>query len=382
MLRVTRLRERILAAGPFIRDVLLAGALATAGLLELAIRGALVPGGIGLVLLMTLPLAWRRRAPLAPAVLVATAVATFGGTPTDLHLILAALPFAMYSLGAHASDRAAAAGMAVALIILWISVALGSTESAARDIVSITVVVVTAFTIGRVMRSRELSTVASVERAAVLEREREEDLRRAASDERGRIARELHDVIAHGVTVMVVQAGAADQVIERDPARAREALVAVQDAGRQALTDLRRLLGLMRDEDPLRLAPRPGLQELDALIDEMRTAGVPIEVEIQGTPRDLPAGIDLSAYRILQEALTNVLKHAGAARARVVVAYAPNAIELEVVDDGCAEKAQGHGHGLVGMRERVTLYGGTLEAGPAEGDGYRVRARLPLDVAT
>jgi len=378
---MTWLHARLTAGSPLTRDAVIAGLFAAAGLAELALRGSLLPREITVVLFMTVPLAWRRRAALASAVLVATAVATFGGTPTDLHLILAALPFAMYSLGAHASDRAAAAGMAVALITLWISVAVRSTESAARDIVSITLVVVTAFTLGRVMRGRELRSVASVERVAVLERERDEDLRHAASEERERIARELHDVIAHGVTVMVVQAGAADQIIERDPARARQALVAIQDTGRQALTDLRRLLGLVRDEDTMRLAPRPGLQELDALVDEMRKAGVPIEVEIQGTPRDLPAGIDLSAYRILQEALTNVLKHAGEARARVVVVYAPNAIELEVVDDGRAP-SHGHGHGLVGMRERVTLYGGTLEAGPAEHGGYRVRARLPLDGAT
>jgi signal transduction histidine kinase len=329
---------------------------------------------------MTVPLMWRRRAPLPSAVLVATAVAISGQTPTDLHLILAALPFAMYSLGAHASDRGAAVGVAVALAVLWTSVAIKSTENAARDIISIAVLVTTSFAIGRAFRGRELSLVASTERAAVLEHEREEDVRRAASEERGRIARELHDVIAHGVTVMVVQAGAADQIIERDPALAREALVAIQDAGRQALADLRRLLGLVRDDDTTRLAPQPGLQELDALVEGMRNAGMPIEVEIRGTPRALPAGVDLSAFRIVQEALTNVLKHAGDAQARVVVAYAPDAIELEVVDDGRTQ-ANGHGHGLVGMRERVMLYGGTLQAGPAENGGYRVLARLPLDGA-
>ncbi len=377
---MTWLRARLTAGSPPRRDAFVAVLLALAGFTELTLRGSMLPREITVVLFMTVPLAWRRRAALVSAALVATAVATFGGTPSDLHIILAALPFAMYSLGAHASDRAAAAGMTIALITLWISVAVGSTENAARDIVSIAVVVGTAFALGRAMRRRELRLVASDERAAVLEREREEDLRRAASEERGRIARELHDVIAHGVTVMVVQAGAADQIMDRDPVQARQALLAIQDTGRHALTDLRRLLGLVRDEETMRLAPRPGLQELDALIDEMRKAGVPIEVEVRGTPRDLPAGVDLSAFRILQEALTNVLKHAGEARARVVVAYTPNAIELEVVDDGRVP-SHGHGHGLVGMRERVLLYGGTLETGPVEGSGYRVRARLPLDAA-
>ncbi|MDQ2913863.1 MAG: sensor histidine kinase [Chloroflexota bacterium] len=377
---MTWLRTRLTAGSPLTWDVVIAGLFALAGLTELALRGSFLQRDIALALFMTVPLAWRRRVPLASAVSVATAVAISGQTPTDLHLILAALPFAMYSLGAHTSDRAAVGGLAIALAALWISVAIKSTENAARDVISIAVLVGTAFAVGRALRGRELRLVASAERTAVLEREREEDVHRAASEERGRIARELHDVIAHGVTVMVVQAGAADQIIEQDPARAREALVAIQDAGRQALTDLRRLLGLVRDEDTMRLAPRPGLQELDALVDEMRKAGVPIEVEIRGTPRELPAGVDLSAFRIVQEALTNVLKHAGDARARVVVAYAPNSIELEVVDDGHAQ-TKGHGHGLVGMRERVMLYGGTLQAGPADRGGYRVLARLPLDGA-
>jgi signal transduction histidine kinase len=377
---MTRLRALLRPETPLAGDAVIAGLFTVAGLTELALRTSLLPREIAVVLFMTVPLMWRRRAPLPSAVLVATAVAISGRTPTDLHLILAALPFAMYSLGAHASDRGAAVGMAVALAVLWTSVAIKSTENAARDIISIAVLVTTSFAIGRAFRGRELSLVASTERAAVLEHEREEDVRRAASEERGRIARELHDVIAHSVTVMVVQAGAADQIIEQDPARARQSLVAIQDTGRQALTDLRRLLGLVRDEDTVRLAPQPGLQELDALVDEIRKAGVSIDVEIRGTPRHLPAGVDLSAFRILQEALTNVLKHAGDAQAHVVVAYAPNAIELEVVDDGRAQTT-GHGHGLVGMQERVMLYGGTLQAGPADHGGYRVLARLPLDSA-
>lgn len=378
---MTWLRERLTAGSPLTRDALVAVLLALAGFTELTLRGWLLPREIAVVLFMTVPFIWRRRVPLLSAVLVALGVAAAGRPPTDLHLILVALPFAMYSLGAHASDRAATVGLAISLIALSLSAVATSTESAARDVVSITVVVVTAFALGRAMRSRELRTVASVERAAVLERGREADLRHAASEERARIARELHDVIAHGVTVMVVQAGAADQIMDRDPVRARQALVAIQDTGRQALTDLRHMLGLVREDDTLGFAPRPGLQELDALVDEMRSAGVPIEVEIRGTPRRLPAGVDLSAFRILQEALTNVLKHAGDARARVVVAYTPSAVELEVVDDG-REHPQGHGHGLVGIRERVLLYGGTLEAGAAREGGYRVRARLPVDAAT
>jgi signal transduction histidine kinase len=179
------------------------------------------------------------------------------------------------------------------------------------------------------------------------------------------------------VSVMVVQAGAAAEVLSRDPEKARVALMAIQDTGRQAMADLRHMLGLVREGDPLALAPRPGLEQLDLLLDQVRTAGVPVELEVRGAPRTLPGGVDVSAYRILQEALTNVLKHAGPARVRVVIAYDADAVELEVIDDGRGPQ-NGQGHGLIGMRERVALYDGTLEAGPALPSGFRVHARLAL----
>jgi signal transduction histidine kinase len=377
---VQRLRERILAADPLARDALLAGALAIAGLLELAARGALVPGEIGLALLMTVPLAWRRRSPLVSTALVMGAVAAAQRPPTELHLILAATLTAMFSLGTFAYGRAAIAGLAFALGALGTSIALSSVKSPSdllRDAVSVATVITVPFAVGRVLRGRELRLVASQERIRRLELEREAKAHRAVSDERARIARELHDVVAHGVSVMVVQAGAAAEVLARDPEAARGALVAIQDTGRQALADLRRMLGLVREGDPLALAPRPGLEQLGPLLDQVRTAGVPIDVEVHGTPRELPAGVDVSAYRIVQEALTNVLKHAGPARAHVIVAYGPEAVDLEVVDDGRGPQ-EGQGHGLVGMRERVALYGGTLEAGPAQPRGFRVHARLPV----
>ncbi len=378
---VQRLRERILAADPLLRDALLAGALATAGLLELAARGALVPGEIGLALLMTVPLAWRRRSPLVSTALVMGAVAAAQRPPTDLHLILAAILVVMFSLGTFAYGRVAIAGLAFALVAMATSIALMSAGKSPsdllRDAASVATVVAVPFAVGRVLRGRELRLVESEERAWRLELERDAKALRAVSEERARIARELHDVVAHGVSVMVIQAGAAAEVLSRDPDSARGALVAIQDTGRQALADLRRMLGLVREGDPIGLEPRPGLGQLDPLLGQVRTAGVPVEIEVRGTPRELPAGVDVSAYRIVQEALTNVLKHAGPARARVIVAYGPDAVELEVVDDGRGPQ-NGQGHGLVGMRERVALYGGTLEAGPAGPRGFRVRARLPL----
>jgi signal transduction histidine kinase len=218
------------------------------------------------------------------------------------------------------------------------------------------------------------------ERAAGLERAHAE----AVTHERATIARELHDVIAHSVSVMTVQAGAARLLLDEDLPRARESLVAVEETGRQALGEMRRLLGILRgDEHETRLAPQPGIADLDALIEQVRAAGLPVDVVVAGEPKALPPGIDLAAYRVVQEALTNALKHAGAARAQVSVRYRSSALELAVTDNGSARaNGRGGGHGLIGMRERVALYGGRFEAGPRAGGGYAVRASLPLDTAT
>jgi signal transduction histidine kinase len=206
------------------------------------------------------------------------------------------------------------------------------------------------------------------------------------ADERARIARELHDVVAHNVSVMVVQAGAARRTIERDPDRAREALTSVEATGRQALDEMRRLLGVLRTEDEateLR-APQPSVSHLDELVAHVREAGLPVDLVVEGEPRPLMSGVDMSAFRIVQEALTNSLKHAGPAHARVRLRYGEHDLCLEVVDDGRglaadAPASNGGGHGLVGMRERVALFGGELQAGPRTGGGYVVSARIPLE---
>ena len=378
---MNRRRQWGAVASPLVFDMLLAGALAIAGMVELALQGAFAPRDVGLALFMTVPLAWRRRWPLGSALVAMSATAATGRTPGEFHLILVVILIGMFSLGSFASGRAAIAGVSFALVAFWTSIALTSASKSPtdvlRDAVSVATVIAIPFALGRLLRGRELRLIASEERAQRLELERETKALRAATEERARIARELHDVIAHGVSVMVIQAGAAAEVLSRDPEAARGALVAIQDTGRQALVDLRHMLGLVREGDPLALAPRPGLEQLELLLDQVRTAGVPVELEVRGAPRTLPGGVDVSAYRIVQEALTNVLKHAGPARVRVVVVYGADAVELEVIDDGRGPQND-QGHGLIGMRERVALYDGTLDAGPALPSGFRVRARLPI----
>jgi signal transduction histidine kinase len=236
--------------------------------------------------------------------------------------------------------------------------------------------------LGAYLRTRRLYVVELQERAERAERQREEQAAAAVASERARIARELHDIVAHNVSVMVVQAEAADEMLDRDEiGRVRAPVQRIQETGRSALTDMRRLLGLLRDADTqAALAPQPGIANLELLLAKMRDAGLQVDLRVDGTPTPLSPGVDLSAYRIVQEALTNALKHAGAVRVRVGVRYAGGALELEVSDDGTGGgQANGGGHGLVGMRERVALFGGELDAGPGPEGGFRVRARLPLE---
>jgi signal transduction histidine kinase len=227
----------------------------------------------------------------------------------------------------------------------------------------------------RAQRAAELER-----RATSLERSREERTRIAVEAERARIARDLHDVIAHSVSVMTVQAGAARLLLTEGPERAREPLLSVEETGRQALAEMRRLLGILRTEDgEPALAPQPGMADLSALVGRMQQAGLPVELTVEGGPETLPPGIDLAAYRIVQQALTNALAHAGRARTRVTVSYGTGALDLEIADDGPSRRDDGAIEGaLVAVQERVAVYGGLLEAGPRTGGGYAVRAHLPL----
>jgi len=234
---------------------------------------------------------------------------------------------------------------------------------------------------GMYLRTRRLYMAELRERATRAEAEREQRAREAVADEQRRIARELHDAVAHAMSVMVVQAEAAEEMLSVDPEKARAPVQRIQSVGRDGLAEMRRLLAVLRTGESPGKAPQPGIAQLDVLAAEIRSAGLPVELTVEGEPRVLPVGVDISAYRIVQEALTNVLRHARATHVDVRLRFG-DTLELDVEDDGIGAPAGTNGgHGLVGMRERVGLFGGTLEAGPVA-SGFRVHATLPLEEAT
>jgi len=365
-------------SSPSVADALLALGLALLVQLEIWFTNVTVPKGVAVPvgLLMTLPLAWRRRAPLAVTVVVMaswTAQSLLDDSPQPPQIALLALLLALFSVSAHAESRRALAGGGVSLAALLIS--------APSDAPVLGPLFVGVWLAGRTLHERQRLAAALQDRASALAREQEETARLAIAEERARIARELHDVVAHSVSVMVVQAGAERLALRDDQQSTRETLLAIEKTGRQALTEMRRLLDMLRTEDDeLVLAPEPSLDHLGSLLAHVREAGLPVALRVEGERGPLPAGVDISAYRIVQEALTNALRHAGPARARVLVRYGEADVEVEVADDGPGPKeGDGTGHGLVGMRERVALYGGELTMGKGDAGGYVVRARLPFD---
>jgi len=371
-------------------DWAVAGVLAAVGLVDVIHTRFAEPlwAGVVVTLFVFLPLGLRRRFPLA--VLVTVAVASLvlelalgdpaNGKQYSFEVFLAWL-IVSYSSGAHIHGRRHLAAVAIGLLTaaLWVglSFALGAND---QNTVPSAFFAAVAWLGGRAMRRRELQVEVLGDRTKQLEREREERVRALVAEERARIARELHDVVAHSVSVMVVQAQAGPRLVS-DPNQTAASFESIEASGREALVELRRLLGILRTDDrELAIGPQPGLASLGGLVEQVRDAGLPVELQIEGEPSALPPGVDLSAYRIVQEALTNTLKHAGPARAHVVVRYSSSAVELEIVDDGLGAPAaiNGSGHGLIGMRERTALYGGRLDAGWRPGGGYAVRARLPL----
>jgi signal transduction histidine kinase len=335
-------------------------------------------------LVTILPLLARRRLPfLAPAtVLILAAAVSFveGNFAPFSFAIFVSIIAAAFLLGMNADRREALA--AVPLIVATVVIATrnqpsGSTE----DGVFITIILLCAWVGGFALSRRLAEARRAEERAVVLAAEQAKLAEEAVEEERSRIARELHDVVAHHVSVMTVQAGAVRRLLRPEQEREREALVSVEETGRKALTEMRRLLGVLKeDAAPAPLAPQPGMATLDTLLDQVREAGLPVELTTEGDPVELAPGVDLSAYRIIQEALTNALKHAGPARAWVVVRYGEKNLELEIANDGRSDgNSAVSGHGLVGMKERVAVYGGQLESGPRPGGGFAVRARLPIE---
>jgi signal transduction histidine kinase len=333
-------------------------------------------------LVFTLSLGWRRRVPLVVLALaiaisvVANIVALLDAATTPA----VALVVAVYSVGAHTEGLRAAVGVAGVVALIAVTAA---EQFSVGDLLFIAMIVGGAWLAGRALRYRR-ERERALERLTIdLDREREEKARLAAAEERARIARELHDVVAHAISVIVLQARGGRRSLATDPEEAREALDTIEETGSQALAEMRRLLGMLRrDDEEIALAPQPSLGYLEVLAAQVRDAGLPVDLSVEGEPVELPPGVDLSAYRIVQEALTNALKHAGPATARVIVRYGEDDLELEIADTGLGAGASaGEGHGLVGMRERVSLYGGNVEAGPRESGGFAVRARLPLDSA-
>jgi signal transduction histidine kinase len=334
-------------------------------------------------LVATAALAFRRRAPLATLLVVAAAIAG-PQLVTVLTISLwghfVPLLIAAYSVARHADRRSTDAGLLVAVVAIVVQLIRVPSVSTPDNIPFTFVPLVVVMAAGRGLRRRDLSHATLALEAGRLAEAREAWVRDAVAVEQARIARELHDVVAHCVSVMVIQAGAAEDLLDRDPGAAREPLQAVQRTGQQAVAELGHLLGLLRADAPSEdLLPQPGVAELPELIAQVRDAGLTVAFDVAGTPRDLPPGIDVALYRLAQEALTNVLKHARGARAGVLLRYTDDAVELSVRDDGrAAVPGSRQGHGLIGMRERVALYGGTLAAGPREGRGWAVDAILPL----
>jgi signal transduction histidine kinase len=345
--------------------------------------------GVLLTLLTCAPLAWRRRYPLGVLIAIALPTVVLGAL-NYAGLYGLTLLIATYTVAAYDTRRRAAAGLGVAVFAAMLGVALSGQVVGITSYVSNLALLTAAWAFGRSIAFRRAYTAQLEERAARLESQRDADLRAVVAEERARIARELHDVVAHHVSVMTVQAAAAQRTMARDPVRAHEAMAAVEATGRDALMEMRRMVDVLRaDESPERdtdsaLSPQPGIADIPALVDELRRAGLHVEANLEEPPQPVGAGVDLAVYRIVQEALTNTLKHAGPTRARVVVRYSAGGLDLLVEDHGrglatmLAQDETHPGHGLPGMRERISLYGGHLYAGPRGGGGYAVRARIPL----
>jgi signal transduction histidine kinase len=327
-------------------------------------------------------LGWRRFPFLAPAALwLVAAAVTFvdGRLIVSTQAVFIAGLAAAFLLGNQRDAQRGRVGLAIVLGSCAIIV-YNDPKHSAGELVFTPILFALAWLVGYAVRERAAQAEAAEARASYAERERETAARIAVAEERARIARELHDIVAHAVSVMVLQVGAVRHKLPDELADDRDALRDVERTGRAALSEMRRLLGAMRrDGDGVELTPQPGLGSLEPLLDEIRRAGLAVDLHVEGDPVPLPYAIDLSAYRIVQEGLTNALKHANANRAAVVVRYEPDEIRIDVRDDGRGPSTtDGLGHGLVGIRERVNLYGGQMSAGAANGNGFILSTRLPL----
>ena len=372
---------RLRAMDPYRADLLLAAFLLVEGLLEVVFLLSEASPGVAGVMVATLAgcVAIRRRLPVVAPMVALPIFAAFPALDQEYTENLISPFFAtlllIYGIGRHLQGRAVWAVTAYAAVTLSVFTAVEQTDDTAGNyVLSVGLLAVAPVLIGRVIRSRVELNRALREKTERLERERADRTAAAALEERGRIAGELHDVVAHALSAMVVQASGARRLAERDPARAASAFQAVETSGREALTEIRRLLGVLRrDDEELALAPQPSLRHVNSLVRRVEAAGLPVEIDIEGEQRELPIGIDLTAYRVVQEALGGALEHGHAGRARVQLRYGDGHVELVVSDDGTVPDRP-----LLGIRERVTLSGGQLRAGARRDGGHVVRARLPL----
>jgi signal transduction histidine kinase len=352
--------------------------------------------GVAFVVAYTVPLALRRAAPLGVALTFSAVnlpylVWDYPALTAGVVALIAA-----YSLGAYSPLARSLLGMAALFCSTYLYLIVTANRFpdeglGATEFVFVAMGFIGAWAIGRAVRAPRQHIQLLAERAEHLERTREAEVRAALAEERGQIARELHDVVAHHVSVMTVQAAGARRTLERDPDRSREAMEAIEATGRSALTEMRRIVGVLRGPDGKVAAapgrtPQPGLADLPDLVEQFGTTGLPVELTVTGDAPDLPLGVDLTAYRVIQEALTNTLKHSGGASARVGVRYSPTELAVEVTDTGRGPtpslNGRRPGHGLLGMRERVAVYGGSLHIGSQPSGGFAVRARIPVDSAT
>lgn len=328
----------------------------------------------------TLPFAWRRRYPVALALVIAlTGLSEYAAAGYHNSVVaLLAWVLVPYNIGAHVR------GLRRIVLAMAIVGAAGLTVGIAHgprtlwNIVALLFLQVAPLLAGLWIRQLRLRTAMLEQLARQLEREHEEQARTAVAEERARIARELHDEIAHAMSVIAVQADAAEGALGRDPALVERPLIAIRETARDALADMRRVLGGLRGGEQAELAPDPGLERIGALVEQTRAGGIDVDLRIEGEPAPLPSPLDLAAYRVLQEGLTNVRKHAAASRVEIVIRYERDAVAVEIADDGDGSGAGGGtGRGLAGLRERVALFGGEFVAGPRR-RGFALRVRLPL----
>lgn len=336
---------------------------------------------------LTLPLLVRRRFPVAVfATIVASAWLQFelgGGLGQPFFAVIISL----YAVGAHASRPFTFVGpAAVVLQVLLADIPRLRDGAPWDEVIPAWFILFGVWGFGRWMRHRALAAVVLTERAEEAERNRHEQAARAVTEERARIARELHDLVAHSMGVIVIQAQGAQRALDTSRDQAREALSAIETAGRSGMAEMRRLLGMLTDDGAdAGTVPQPTLHEIPDLVERLRAAGIRVDLRVEGAVRALPAGLELTGYRVVQEAMTNALKHAGQVPVDVRLRYEPDWLDIEVTDQGPTDSMQpvnGHdsgSHGLVGMRERVSLYGGTIDTGPTTGGGFSVHARIPLE---